>query len=195
MKGNRTLLWTVLAASTLLSCAPAFALVAPALSDWLQLGDQPKVYLYESQETAVLNPISDVIYFAPISGVFPNFVDQITLTEPDSTAVSDYINVDPIYTYNSDNVPVTLYGLNVTLVSDNDSKPWDIGYGNTVLPETGLPQNLTPYIETFYGVTGLPSVVVESDVPEASTWAMLLVGFAGLGFAARRATRTATAIG
>jgi PEP-CTERM motif len=39
----------------------------------------------------------------------------------------------------------------------------------------------------------LDDVVVTASVPEASTWAMMLVGFAGLGFAGFRARRTAIA--
>jgi hypothetical protein len=37
-------------------------------------------------------------------------------------------------------------------------------------------------------------VVTASSVPEASTWAMLLLGFAGLGFASYRARRAAASI-
>jgi hypothetical protein len=39
----------------------------------------------------------------------------------------------------------------------------------------------------------LDNVSVTSSVPEASTWAMMMLGFAGLGFAGFRARRTAIA--
>ena len=45
-----------------------------------------------------------------------------------------------------------------------------------------------------FGATPSQLVVTASSVPEPSTWAMLLLGFAGLGFASHRARRTASAI-
>jgi hypothetical protein len=46
----------------------------------------------------------------------------------------------------------------------------------------------------FTSVTGVPEASV-TGVPEASTWAMMLAGFAGLGFAAfRQSRKTSTAI-
>jgi hypothetical protein len=40
---------------------------------------------------------------------------------------------------------------------------------------------------------GKPDWVLYSPVPEPSTWAMMLVGFAGMGFVGYRARRAATA--
>jgi hypothetical protein len=37
------------------------------------------------------------------------------------------------------------------------------------------------------------NVIVSSGVPEASTWAMMLLGFAGLGYTGYRARRPAIA--
>jgi hypothetical protein len=48
-----------------------------------------------------------------------------------------------------------------------------------------------------FSALGGRSVVFDvslSTVPEASTWAMMLVGFAGLGFAGFRASRKAASI-
>jgi hypothetical protein len=89
-----------------------------------------------------------------------------------------------------------LYGLDVTLVSDTGS-PLNVAYGQFVMPETGAWQNLSPDIQQYYGWTfQIPDVKVMSDVsdvPESSTWAMMLLGFAGLGFAGyRKAKRAAT---
>jgi PEP-CTERM motif len=50
---------------------------------------------------------------------------------------------------------------------------------------------------TFSSTTNaleIAGVSASSAVPEPSTWAMLLMGFAGLGYAARRKTRTAVSI-
>ncbi len=47
---------------------------------------------------------------------------------------------------------------------------------------------------TGFGATPSQLVVTASSVPEPSTWAMLLIGFAGLGFASYRARRYAVSI-
>ena len=44
------------------------------------------------------------------------------------------------------------------------------------------------YFDALYTVT------VGPDVPEASTWGMMLLGFAGLGFVGYRKTRTDNAL-
>jgi len=41
----------------------------------------------------------------------------------------------------------------------------------------------------------IDNVVVTTGVPEPSTWAMMLLGFAGLGFAAYQGSRKAVSIG
>ena len=52
------------------------------------------------------------------------------------------------------------------------------------------------YTNNNTGGGATPSLLVVSigSVPEASTWAMMLIGFAGLGFASYRARRTASSI-
>jgi hypothetical protein len=156
--------------------SPAVASVV--CSDMLQLGDHtpicvPEVGVDETQGVA------DSI---DVSGHIPPPTQdlQITLTEPGSGAVSDFINVDPLF------VTDTSFSLDVTLVSDNGS-PLNVSDGNVVIAETGAVQNLSPLIKNFYGwdVT-LPAVNVVSDisdVPLPSTWAMMLAGIAVLGFA------------
>ena len=44
----------------------------------------------------------------------------------------------------------------------------------------------TDIIEHFYSMSGLMQIAVAEPVPEASTWAMMLIGFAGIGFLAHR---------
>jgi hypothetical protein len=49
----------------------------------------------------------------------------------------------------------------------------------------------------YYGIddtTGADTIVTISDVPEISTWAMMALGFAGLGLAGYRASRTRAAL-
>ncbi len=50
--------------------------------------------------------------------------------------------------------------------------------------EGALGVNRTGYIQAAFYIDGAPSV--RGSVPEPSTWAMMLAGFAGLGWAARR---------
>jgi hypothetical protein len=51
------------------------------------------------------------------------------------------------------------------------------------------------YMDYQTGVTGsFDSIVISNSVPEPSTWAMMLVGFAGLGFASYRTSRKAASI-
>jgi hypothetical protein len=50
-------------------------------------------------------------------------------------------------------------------------------------PKRGGVQDLSPDFTNLFDLnTPLPAILVMSDVPEPSTWAMLLLGFAGLGF-------------
>jgi hypothetical protein len=49
------------------------------------------------------------------------------------------------------------------------------------------------YIRYTYVWANITSLTVSSGVPEPSTWAMLLLGFAGLGFAGYRRTKNAGA--
>jgi hypothetical protein len=58
--------------------------------------------------------------------------------------------------------------------------------GNGLVMFTGTYSSITwtnPTRENYYAVT------VGSAVPEPSTWAMMLLGFAGLGFAGYRTSR------
>ena len=48
-----------------------------------------------------------------------------------------------------------------------------------------------PYFGVAFNAVGTPSV---GTIPEASTWTMMLAGFAALGFAAFRKRRTSSAI-
>ena len=60
--------------------------------------------------------------------------------------------------------------------------------------EFGITDPTNTY-ETTYGNAYVTfSTLSISEVPEASTWAMMLIGFAGLGFAGYRAPRTSAAL-
>ena len=65
------------------------------------------------------------------------------------------------------------------------------GFGNAA----GAPTTFAPFTQQINGdKLGLVSLTVSPTVPEPSSWALMLVGFAGLGLAGfRRARRTALA--
>ncbi len=80
---------------------------------------------------------------------------------------------------------------NSSVTPGNPNEPFDINLelaaGNTVVFSVGPGGGLQN--------TGLALNIATSSVPEPSTWAMMLLGFAGLGFAAFRASRRASAAG
>ena len=81
--------------------------------------------------------------------------------------------------------PTDGFRLDVELTSDSESPL--ISTGVASLDETGLPQDLTASFNSLFDLnTSLPTITVMSDldgVPEPATWAMMLLGFAGLAFA------------
>jgi hypothetical protein len=75
----------------------------------------------------------------------------------------------------------------------------DATFGNTVDPLVlARPSVVTGafYFHTVGGIDpnsdGPYDVIVNASVPELSTWAMMLLGFAGLGFAGYQRKRTRT---
>jgi hypothetical protein len=117
----------------------------------------------------------------------------VVLTEGAVGPPSDYIMVT--YTGTGSTETIT-----VKWVSDTDGVPLGIPappFGTTTefLAETGGVQDVTNLLITSAGNV-FPAditVQVQSDVvegvPEPSTWAMMLLGFAGLGFAFRQSRR------
>jgi len=194
MKSKRVILGAAIALLSAPCYAPAFAKCVA--SDSLQLGDHSPVVICEGSPEgfATGGQAVDSIDFTAVA-VNPITTDlQITLTEPGSSAVSDFINVDPLFFVDT-NGQTFVDGLDVTLVSDTGS-PLNVSFGQIHIPETGSVQNLDLLITGFYGWTfSIPAVNVMSDldVPEPSTWAMMLAGFAGLAFAGYREARKGAA--
>ena len=196
MKSNPIILGAAISLVSASCYAPAFAQCIA--SDSLQLGDRPVVSICEGVQEgfATGGQAVDATNFGPIA-VNPITQDfQVTLTEPGSgvpAAVSDFVNVDPLF-FTDPNGQTWLTGLDVTLVSDNEV-PLPVSYGNAVIQETGKWQNLDPLITKFYSWSfSIPAVNVASDVPEPSTWAMVLAGFGVLSFAGYRTSRRGAAL-
>jgi hypothetical protein len=113
------------------------------------------------------------------------------------------------FLFNIENVaPPTLedpanFGLSLTVTAGSDGNttgeidlldPVTVD-GVTVYDYLG---NIVPSVSAVSGLAIYYPVtdrLVSASAPEPSTWAMMLIGFAGLGFAGYRARRTATAVG
>ena len=175
------LLWASLA-------APAVAVPLP--SDSLQVGNSPTEFLIEGTEGGP-NPLSQSVVISEPGQNITGFRD-ILLLEPGTTETSDLVNASIT------NVPGVGFVLDVALTSDNETP---LSFGGIVfesIPETGAVQDLGPaFTDAFDLNTPLPAINVRSDlhdVPEPSTWALMLMGFLGLGFAALRRSRKDDAI-
>jgi hypothetical protein len=118
---------------------------------------------------------------------------SIFLTEGTTTAVSDIVTATITGTTDSP----TGFFLSVVLTSDGEVPLTPAVTAFEMIPETGAVQDLTSDFNAQFDLnTSLPTIQVTSDIggiPEPSTWAMMLVGFAGLAFAGYRARRSAAA--
>jgi hypothetical protein len=78
--------------------------------------------------------------------------------------------------------------MNWLATAQSQSLSWFIDEGGTFYPPSG---DINQRIGDEY--RGFASSVSISDVPEPSTWAMMILGFAGIDFMAYRRSRTARA--
>jgi hypothetical protein len=121
-----------------------------------------------------------------ITGAFAIF-----LTEPGSTALSDVVSATITGS------PAGGFFLDVKLRSDGSIPLITALTAFETIPETGAVQDLTnAFTGQFDLDNSLPTIQVTSDVsdvPEPSTWAMMMLGFAGLGYAGYRGRRSAVA--
>jgi hypothetical protein len=88
----------------------------------------------------------------------------------------------------------SIFSGNVSTASLNvyGGSPWAL-YSTTFTPTTTGPEKLSflPNGVWSGGFIDAVSIQNASTIPEPSSWAMMLLGFAGLGFAALRKTRQA----
>jgi hypothetical protein len=76
-----------------------------------------------------------------------------------------------------------LFGVRFSTV--NGGSGFALEFGNVLVPNTFLDASMNELVQNTAGFSGVTYSEV-SSVPEPSTWAMMLLGFAGIGFAAYR---------
>jgi hypothetical protein len=141
------------------------------------------------------------------------FKDASTTLDGTPEVITGTFVFDPASTtYSSADVVLT----GAEPYSDTYNRPRIVGEPSNVLsvsvtesPEPAFPRNLIitfadpiqsvqwapgPQDDGYSGATDANPSGYVVPVPEASTWAMMLVGFAGLGFAGYRRTRKAVSI-
>jgi hypothetical protein len=146
-----------------------------------------------------------------------------TATATESLVIAEGYQVDDIETLTKNALTISGGGPNLlgltwqSAFAALGSNSYTFNDG-TPVPALGFAAQNPPNVDTFYqffatvpgksytysfdysnntsGLGATPSLLVATarSVPEASTWAMLLLGFAGLGFAGYRARRAAISI-
>ena len=127
---------------------------------------------------------------------------DVSFAEPPTTACTSASNC-------SDGLRFTNDGKTSTMLFFSDTEPGQVG---GPLADTGFPSNFDFTTFAFQEVgpeTGLNGFIYKagpgdpsvtnfytgiSDVPEASTWAMMIIGFAGLGFVGYRVSQKRVAL-
>jgi hypothetical protein len=118
----------------------------------------------------------------------------ILLTEP---GVPACCNISDMVTATITGSRAAGFELAVSLTSDGEVPLTFVG-GAVSMDETGAVQDLTSAFTGAFDLNNsLPTIQATSDVeavPEPSTWALMTLGFAGLGFAGWRSRRRSVSI-
>jgi PEP-CTERM motif len=161
----------------------------PNASDCLQIfnpdGSQLSLLAITEQDE-----LADPNHIWSIGGVVPTdpqFTGQwvFALTEPGSSAISDVVGVTSLNT--------------IAFMSDaeNGQTIFPSGPFLFTVPETASPLDVSILLSPAAQAAGFKVFFqsdVEAAVPEPSTWALLLLGFAGLGFVGYRKARPTRAL-
>jgi hypothetical protein len=119
-------------------------------------------------------PSSSLLADALITAGFAQGLSPISIKEPAGTTI-EQLALDTVNALDS-------AGYAASLLDSND---FLLGAQGAILPDDFLLGASPVDGHTYLGIS-----LSVSDVPESSTWAMLLIGFAGLGFAGYRRART-----
>jgi hypothetical protein len=147
----------------------------------------------------------DAAFAAPSTDPDPGVLSQVLTTTPGQSYVVSFALLDEAGSF-GDTFTVTFGGFSQTITGDQAASPGtNPSSGYTSFSFTTLSTDITAAATTlsFTGVNdpaawNLDDVSVAvpapvAGVPEPSTWAMMLLGFGGLGFAGYRRSRAVTA--
>jgi hypothetical protein len=143
----------------------------------------------------VTNPVEDGTYAAQIAGYS---YGPDTLTQTIATTNGQDYQLS-FWRYQQAVGPVTFLDVTwdgTTVFSETLTGPGDVPYQNFTASVVGTGSDVLQFISANDpGWTYVDNVSLTSGVPEPATWAMMMLGFAGLGFAGyRRATSARTAL-
>jgi PEP-CTERM motif len=156
----------------------------PSASDCLQIvnPDGSQLSLLAITESDELGDPNRIWSIGGVVDTDPQFTGQwvFALTEPGSSAISDVVGVTSLNT--------------IAFMSDaeNGLTVFPPGPFLFTVPETSSPLDVSVLLSPAARDAGFKVFFqsdVEGAVPEPSTWAMLLLGFAGLGFFGYRKAR------
>ena len=110
----------------------------------------------------------------PKDGFIPG---TVILTEPGSGAYSDALSL----------LPNSAGGVDIFFFSDPATAPaGEIGTILATIAETGKVQNVSDFFGFDHGATVRVGSDIDLPIPEPATWALMLIGVAGLGSTLRR---------
>jgi len=156
------------------------------------------MYIVSPTGVPNLGPVEDGQYAAQIAGYslqnFPQYGGPDTLTQTVGTTNGvDYTLSFWVYQQNTG--PVTFLDVTwdgTTVFSNTWLDTGDIPYQNYTVQVVGTGSDVLQFISAYDpGYTYLDNVSLTSGVPEPATWAMMMLGFAGLGFAGYRKGKSA----
>jgi hypothetical protein len=150
---------------------------------------------------ADLTPIggNTIIGSVSLAGTLDEEILNRTSDSQTGTFTVDITSIDLAGILSLPGNPLDGFGLKLAL------NPMDLSSGTTTIGADGAVFQITSFFDVFVDVTlenlagtpiasaRLPGITLLA-VPEPSTWAMMLAGFAGLGFAAYRRARAVTAL-